>query len=204
MPTKKNRDTVIENDDASELDEESTSEEEGDSTPWSCVKCSHINTKSLSKCSRCMGWKDGKRPTKSTNEYVKTFTKSSADSAKLPPILSKKEYKPLFEVNDPVYAPWFSSGQSRAEQTWYPGVIKGYTTVKNGAYGPTRHYDVRFDDGDELDDIEDYCIFSREDYLLSAKKEWIGVENKTDNRSSDQWAKLVGWYEVTIGELSPK
>ena len=146
------------------------------------------------ECSTCLRWKEGKMPTKSTVE----------SSVTLPPILSKNEYKPLFEVNEPVYAPWFSSGQSRAEQTWYPGIIKSYTTVKNGAYGPIRRYDIRFDDGDELEDIEDYCIFSREDYLLTAKKDWIGVENRTDNRSSDPWAKLVGWYVATIGEFSPK
>jgi hypothetical protein len=120
---------------------------------------------------------------------------------KLPPVLSKNEYKPLFEKGEPVYAPWWPSGKSNSERTWHPGVIKDYVTLKNGPYGPVRRYNILFDDGDELDDIEDYCIFSKEDYLLSGKQEWIGVANKLDKTSVDMWAKVVGWYEVSIGEL---
>ena len=176
-----------------ESDDEIASEVEDIITAWTCDKCNRANIKSRTKCSRCLNWKCEKTP-----------TKSSTDSAQeLPPILSKNEYKPLFEVNDHVYAPWCSSGKSKAEQSWYPGKVKSYTTLKNGEYGPIRRYDIRFDDGDELDDIEDYCIFSREDYLLSEKKDWIGVENVFDGKSKDPWARKVGWYEVTIGESCP-
>jgi hypothetical protein len=178
-----------------ELDsDDSSSVEKGKAgqkiAPWKCIKCSHVNSTFAYKCHACNAWKDGKRPTKKT---------PSANAAtELPPILQKSHYKPLFEVNDPVYAPWL---QSKSNQTWYPGVITGYKTVKNGVYGPVRMYNVRFDDGDQLSNIEDYCIFSQEDYLLSMKKEWIGVVNQLDETSSDSWAKKVGWYEATIGEL---
>ena len=183
-------DYYIGDDGTLESDDEIASEVEDSITAWTCDKCNRANIKSRTKCSRCLKWKCEKTP-----------TKSSTDSAKeLPPILSKNEYKPLFEVNDHVYAPWCSSDKSKAEQSWYPGKVKTYTTLKNGEYGPIRRYDILFDDGDELDNIEDYCVFSREDYLLSEKKDWIGVVNILDESSTDPWAKKVGWYEVNIGE----
>ena len=183
---------------------------------WSCSKCTYLNANDVFKCQVCLSWRKIKSPKKSASsitkkrkldhvaasdgDLIKSVHEGNVVSKELPPILSKNEYKPLFEVNDHVYAPWYSSGKSRAEQAWYPGVVKSYTTVKNGEYGPIRRYDIRFDDGDELDNIEDYCVFSRKDYLLSGKKDWIGVENIFDSRSKDPWAKKVGWYEVTIGE----
>lgn len=51
--------------------------------------------------------------------------------------------KPLFEVNDRVFAPFKDSGQ------WFPGVVTNYTTVRKSEFGPVRVYDVRFDDGDK-------------------------------------------------------
>ena len=63
----------------------------------------------------------------------------------------------------------------------------------------------RFDDGDEIDNLEDVYIFSKEDYLLTIrleksekKKEWIGVRNVVDKESSDVWARSVGWYVANI------
>ena len=176
--------------------EESKCEEDNNITPWTCAKCSHVNTDREYKCYFCFGWKDGKMPKKKSS-----IKKSTVETVELPHTLSKKDYKPLFEKGDPVYAPWWPSNGSRADQTWYPGVIEDYVTLKNGKYGPVRKYNILFDDGDQLDRVEDYCIFSREDYLLSEKKrEWVGVANKLDPNSSDEWAKIVGWYEATIGE----
>ena len=60
----------------------------------------------------------------------------------------------------------------------------------------------RFDDDDEIDNLEDAYIFNKEDYLLtirlekSKKKEWIGVRNVVDEEPSDMWARSVGWYVV--------
>ena len=56
----------------------------------------------------------------------------------------------------------------------------------------------RFDDGDELDGIEDCYVFNKEDYLLTMRcsdrlSNWIGVKNVVDEKSKDSWAKLVGW-----------
>jgi hypothetical protein len=154
---------------------------------WTCIKWTHLNTKSLTKCSYCGGWKDGKRPVKKP-------------IAEKPIELPLTQYKPLFEKGEPVYAPWWPANRKNSERSWHPGVIKDYVTLKNGPYGPVRRYAIQFDDGDELDDIDDYLIFSREDYLLSGKQDWIGVVNKLDKTSVDQWAKNVGWYEASIGE----
>eukprot|EP00956_Cyclotella_meneghiniana_P039348 scaffold170218_cov64-Cyclotella_meneghiniana.AAC.1 len=50
-----------------------------------------------------------------------------------------------------------------------------------------------------MNHVEDYFIFSREDYLLSGRSDkWIDVEIKKDHNSDDLWAKCVGWYEANI------
>jgi hypothetical protein len=59
-----------------------------------------------------------------------------------------------------------------------------------------------YDDGDELDNLEDYYVFSRADYELTMKFEemgwgYIGVRRRLDTTSSDKWASIVGWYEIT-------
>jgi hypothetical protein len=124
--------------------------------------------------------------------------------------LAKKELKPLFEVNDQVYAPW--RPHRKAQPAWYPGIITEYKVVKtDGEYGPVHSYRVVFDeDNDEIEGIGEEFVFSREDYLLSissadgnnGKAEWIGVKNVVDEKSSDTWAKVVGWYDACIGEFA--
>ncbi len=64
----------------------------------------------------------------------------------------------------------------------------------------------RFEDGDELDGIEDAYIFNKKDYELTIENaknnegqvKWIGVKNVLDEKSSDLWAKSVGWYSADI------
>jgi len=63
----------------------------------------------------------------------------------------------------------------------------------------------RFDDGDEVDAIEECYIFSEEDYHLMTRKtrnrkqvKWIGVRNLVDENSTDLWANLVGYYVAMI------
>jgi hypothetical protein len=108
--------------------------------------------------------------------------------------------KPLFEVNDRVYALFKDS------RCWYKGVVTNHTTARNSEYGPVRIYDVLFDDGDKDTGIFDYNVFSEKDYILQEEKEgkkpkWTGVTNKTDETSTDDWARIVGWYNVKIGKL---
>ncbi|KAL3799419.1 hypothetical protein HJC23_013874 [Cyclotella cryptica] len=127
------------------------------------------------------------------------------------PSLAKAILKPLFEVNDKVFAPWWPNAKRKCQPSWYSGVITGYNIVeKAGDYGPTRHYSVRFDDdNEELRGINDAYVFSFEDYKLSmfdqngdsGKTRWVGVKNVTDVNSRDLWAKVVGWYEASIGEV---
>lgn len=70
---------------------------------------------------------------------------------------------------------------------------------------------MHFDDGDDLDDIEEFYVFLKEEYLLSMRKldgnsesEWIGVKNVLDRKSIDKWAKIVGWYVASIdGQEQP-
>ena len=55
-----------------------------------------------------------------------------------------------------------------------------------------------------IGNLEDAYIFNKEDYLLtirldkSKRKEWIGVRNVVDEKSSDMWARSVGWYVADI------
>eukprot|EP00584_Thalassiosira_punctigera_P016465 CAMPEP_0172548382 /NCGR_PEP_ID=MMETSP1067-20121228/17689_1 /TAXON_ID=265564 ORGANISM="Thalassiosira punctigera, Strain Tpunct2005C2" /NCGR_SAMPLE_ID=MMETSP1067 /ASSEMBLY_ACC=CAM_ASM_000444 /LENGTH=189 /DNA_ID=CAMNT_0013335589 /DNA_START=78 /DNA_END=644 /DNA_ORIENTATION=- len=119
----------------------------------------------------------------------------------------RRHLKPLFEVEDRVYAAWWPDKRSQRlnrDPTWHPGVIKGYAVDarkrKSGPspYGPTRFYDILYDDGDELEGVADHYIFPRVDYLLSMKNDggsnWVGVRNETDDMVDDKWARIVGWY----------
>ena len=112
--------------------------------------------------------------------------------------------KPLFEKGDNVYAAWWdpdTDTKRRNKAEWFPGVVIAYKETSIGAsskYGPTRLYHIIFDDGDELDNIEDYFVCSKTDYELTVKyKKPIGVRNRRDAKSTDEWAKIVGWYEIT-------
>ena len=119
-------------------------------------------------------------------------------------VRSKKDLKPLFEINDKVYAPWWEDQECNTEPSWYAAVITNYTTIAHSKYGPTRRYDVVYDDDDdETTDIEESFIFSREDYILTTSgKMWVGVENVLDDKSDDEWAKIVGWYDAVIGKIT--
>jgi len=111
--------------------------------------------------------------------------------------------KPLFEKGDAVYAIWEESGK------WFPGKILSYEVVDSKSrYGDTRKYYVKFDDGD-VGSMEDCYVFHYEDYLLlnltdEDEWKWKGVKNVTDKRSSDSWAKVVGWYLVDIDGKTQK
>ena len=59
-------------------------------------------------------------------------------------------------------------------------------------------------DDNDSNEIEEYWVFSRDDYLLSVMNygvsSWIGVRSKTDPRfaEDDKWPSIVGWYVATI------
>ena len=116
------------------------------------------------------------------------------------------DLKPLFEIGDNVYAAWWDPNtdtKRRNEAEWFSGVVVSYETSigASSKYGPTRLYHIMFSDNDELDNIEDYYVFSKTDYELIAKcktpDNYIGVRNRVDAKSTDEWAKIVGWYEIT-------
>lgn len=110
----------------------------------------------------------------------------------------KEDLKPVYSVGENVYAAWWEDKGRKGSPTWHPGIVKACKEVVNadGQYGPTRFYDVEFDDGDVLKDIEDSFVFSHCDYLLTEndedKTDWIGVKNVVDKESSDDWASMVG------------
>ena len=113
---------------------------------------------------------------------------------------SRRHLKPLFEKGDKVFSAWWKDKKRSGETQWYPGSIKSYTEEEtNSPYGPTRYYDIDFDDGDELYNVEDYYVFPEVDYILQQKNDfkpnWIGVKNVTDkSMKGDRWPGDVGWY----------
>ena len=64
-----------------------------------------------------------------------------------------------------------------------------------GEYGPKRYYSIRYEDGDELDDVEDQWVFPAFDYLHTDTdantQKWLGVRNMTDDESDDPWGELM-------------
>ena len=130
----------------------------------------------------------------------------------------KKNRKTALHVGDEVYSAWWGEDAKRRVHcnydyrsiivpTWHPGVITKVTEDGcGGQYGPFLLYEVAFDDGDKLDEVQDYFVMKKSDYIISIRKtdvdngnvKWIGVTNKLDEESVDDWAKKVGWYVATI------
>ena len=119
---------------------------------------------------------------------------------------SRRHLKPLFEKGDKVYSAWWQNTKRNDNPQWFPGTIKSYREVETDSpYGPTRYYDVKFDDGDEMDGVEDYYVFPHSDYELvkdnNFKNEWIGVKNVHDPNIDGEvgkWPRIVGWYVATM------
>lgn len=180
----------------SEGDEE---EAKDSATPmWACAKCYYDMNTNRFRCGKCRSWKDGRMPTKkNTKVQVTQGGKKLSIPAHYKSSTSKSELKPLYQVGEEVYAFYPET------EDWYPGIVLAYRNVTEyGDYGPDREYKVRFEDGDISDYLEQSEVRSREDYMLfSLDKEWIGVEHHKDPKSNDSWAREVGWYEVSIGEL---
>jgi len=109
---------------------------------------------------------DGAKSTKSEEGTTATVTPQPANKL--------RSLKPHYEEGDEVYAAWPENDE------WYSGRVKSYKTIdRNGKYGLTCLYDIIFDDGDEMDDLQEHFMQDKRDYLLT-DRDWVGVENVTD------------------------
>ncbi|KAL7554383.1 hypothetical protein ACHAWF_017828 [Thalassiosira exigua] len=123
------------------------------------------------------------------------------------PARNKAERKPRLTPGDRVCAAWWPDERSRrtnSASSWYAGRIKSARKAGGaGDYGPARVYDIEYDDGDELDGVEDVFVMPEADYDVNMEvaeegRELMGVKVVRDPKSEDQWASIVGWYVVTI------
>ena len=134
--------------------------------------------------------------------------RNNTDLAKRPKQIDLSHLKPSFSKDDKVYAAW--TAEAGAEDEWFRGSVKSVREVdnKDSPYGPTRYYNVEFDDGDKLNDVVDYLVCSSEDYEIIAKNpgryddetestHWVGVKTVTDNEAKG-YPKIFGWYVATI------
>ena len=115
----------------------------------------------------------------------------------------------MFNKGDEVYAAWWDPAldtdkRSGKNASWYPGSILSYKTIGKNIYGPLRLYHVKYEDGDELQKLEDCWIFTKTDYELTMQLDeeddgcgWtnVGITKRYDTKSTDMWASKVGWYE---------
>ncbi|KAL7484616.1 hypothetical protein ACHAW6_010247 [Cyclotella cf. meneghiniana] len=116
--------------------------------------------------------------------------------------------KPVLQVGDAVFSAWWPDIERNEPATWHPGIITNVKVdhSKNFGYGPLRLYDIGFDDGDMLNKVWDVFVFPRDEYFLNTSEQmtWRGIENVTDEQSKDDWARIVGWYVVSIDGHAPK
>lgn len=118
----------------------------------------------------------------------------------------RRHLKPLFKKGENVYSAFWQNAKRNDNPQWFPGTIKSFREVDTDSpYGPTRYYDVKFDDGDEMDGVEDYYVFPHSDYELvmknNFKNKWIGVKNVRDPNIDGEvgkWPRIVGWYVATL------
>lgn len=75
---------------------------------------------------------------------------------------------------------------------WYPGTITACKEVdEGGQYGPSRFYDVTYDDGDQAECVEDAFVFGKEDYQLEMEgQRWKGISHVVDQKSTDLWVRF--------------
>lgn len=122
--------------------------------------------------------------------------------------LQSFDVKPQFQVGCVVYSAWWDPKlkvKNRKNAFWFPGEVIGVSNKVGhfSRYGPTRLYDIRHEDNAVQYGVEDYWVCSKRDYELNVKlysmgMKPIGVIEKFDTCSNDQWARMVGWYEVNV------
>ena len=60
-----------------------------------------------------------------------------------------------------------------------------------------------FDNGEVERNLDEVWIMKKKDYAVSSRlleDSWIGVTNRTDPNSDDEYARTIGWYYVKCGE----
>ena len=115
----------------------------------------------------------------------------------------RSHLKPKLEPGDEVYSAWWAPNDvaRSSVSSWNPGVVLSYREVLGtySPYGPTRKYDIMYENGDILHGIEDHLVYPKDDYILySNREDWVGVKNVTDGHADDKWAKFIGWYSAKI------
>jgi hypothetical protein len=118
--------------------------------------------------------------------------------------------KPSLEKGDKVWAGWWDlskkKGMNKTGAPWYEGTVHAvkevarYGDSRASDYGPIRLYDIHYADGDKLKRVLDVFVCPKRDYELTSKiksKHWKGVRNRVDKNSTDQYAREIGWYEVS-------
>mmetsp|Transcript_27682 Transcript_27682/g.59121 ORF Transcript_27682/g.59121 Transcript_27682/m.59121 type:complete len:772 (-) Transcript_27682:404-2719(-) len=145
---------------------------------------------------------------KCEEEKERAEEEAAAAVASQEKLAQRRNLKPQFDVGEEVYAAWWPD-MAQDTASWFSGHVKSYHEVKRAKtnedddYGPTRLYQIKYDDdGTELDGIPEQFVFPKNDYLLStscpSNKKWKGVKNALDESSNDPWARLVGWYTVAM------
>lgn len=107
-----------------------------------------------------------------------------------------------YAKDDKVYASYWPVDADRGTTTpsWHPGTIKGYYTSKGGQ----RLYNVVFDDGDTIHDLENGDIMTKNQYIKKVKKEIKPLFDKGDEVYAAYWpgdnriASTPTWYPGKI------
>ncbi|KAL7543947.1 hypothetical protein ACHAXR_013318 [Thalassiosira sp. AJA248-18] len=114
---------------------------------------------------------------------------------------TKEIVKPLHSVGEVVWAGWWegSDQDEDKEVSWHEGKIDGIRTLdRDGRYGPRREYSVSYIDGDAKT-VPDHFVMGKEEYAFSMiNDQGPMIKNIKDETSNDDWARIIGWYEVEI------
>jgi hypothetical protein len=102
--------------------------------------------------------------------------------------------------DDEVYAAWWKNKKQKSP-VFYPGRVLSVKSLKGSDDSCSRVYDVRFDDGDKLYDIEESFVIPKNEYLNNSLKHVYSIG---DSVYSAWWpaknrSKIApSWYPGTI------
>jgi len=107
--------------------------------------------------------------------------------------------KPVFGIGDSIIV-----AEHGISNQWKSGVIipreEEYILFEEEyEYNPDL-YSVRFENGEQVDNIKGHQILLEEDFLISKhskESEWKGVQRVVDIDSPNKWEREVGWYIIT-------
>mmetsp|Transcript_34100 Transcript_34100/g.71784 ORF Transcript_34100/g.71784 Transcript_34100/m.71784 type:complete len:322 (+) Transcript_34100:169-1134(+) len=106
--------------------------------------------------------------------------------------------KPDIKKGEKVYACW-SGGDGVG---WFPGRVWDIKESPGVGYGPIKTYDIVFDDGDTESNVGEIWVAKKTDYEVCVQKpeeSWVGVRNARFPNAKDEYAREIGWYEITVG-----